>query len=169
MVKKETDDQKMELKYLYHEIDPLMLDILEQMLQFNPYFRPTTKELLLHPLFDKIRTEKEVIASNKVVIDVDENEFQQKYEWGNIFALPVPCSQPDQNEKELLLSALLIEGILDYLHQSSTSSPSPNQPGDGSCVCTSLPLFVADPRVRKLIDEACAPLDLHLTPVLHNS
>jgi len=59
--------------------------------------------------------------------------------------------------------------MLDYLCQSSTSSPPPDQPGHGDCVCTSLPLFAAHPRVQKLIDEAHDPLDLHPTPVLHNS
>lgn len=33
----------------------------------------------MHTVFDKIRTDKEVLASSKVVIDVDENEFSQKY------------------------------------------------------------------------------------------
>ena len=34
---------------------PELLNILESMLQFNPFFRPTAKELLKHPIFDKIR------------------------------------------------------------------------------------------------------------------
>ena len=32
-----------------------LLDIVESMLQFNPYFRPTVKELLSNRLFDSIR------------------------------------------------------------------------------------------------------------------
>lgn len=37
--------------------------------------RPTTKELLQHPVFDNIRTEREVQAPQKITIDVDENQF----------------------------------------------------------------------------------------------
>lgn len=96
-------------------------------------------------------------------------ECKQKCKCGNIFALHIPYSQPEQNEIEFLISTLLIEGMIDYLCQSSTRSPSYDQPGDGGCVCTSLPLFTADPRARTLIDEAQPPLDLHPTPVLHNS
>ena len=49
------------------------------MLQFNPYFRPTTKELLSHRLFDDIRTENEDQSICKIIIDVDENEFAPIY------------------------------------------------------------------------------------------
>ena len=47
------------LKDIYQGINEDLIDILEQMLQFNPYFRPTTKELLQHHVFDQIRTKKE--------------------------------------------------------------------------------------------------------------
>ena len=50
------------------------------MLEFNPYFRPTTKELLQHHVFDEVRTKKEIISAVKIVIDVDENELQSTYE-----------------------------------------------------------------------------------------
>lgn len=36
--------------------DPALKDILESMLQFNPYFRPSAKELLKHSYFDDIRS-----------------------------------------------------------------------------------------------------------------
>ena len=32
-----------------------ILDVLEQLLQFNPFFRPTARELLKHKIFDSIR------------------------------------------------------------------------------------------------------------------
>ena len=32
-----------------------LVDIMESLLEFNPYFRPTAKELLKHPIFDEIR------------------------------------------------------------------------------------------------------------------
>ena len=79
MLKTEATCKPSSLRSQYPEINPDLIDILDKMLQFNPYFRPTTKELIQHPIFDKIRTSKEVSASNSVVIDVDENELQQKY------------------------------------------------------------------------------------------
>ena len=49
------------------------------MLQVNPYFRPTTKELLQHHVFDDMRTKTELQSRSKIVIDVDENEYKQSY------------------------------------------------------------------------------------------
>jgi hypothetical protein len=49
------------------------------MLQFNPYFRPTAKELLKHKVFDSIRTDVEISAPNKILIDIDMNELTQTY------------------------------------------------------------------------------------------
>ena len=50
------------------------------MLQFNPYFRPTTKELLKHHLFDDIRTDKEFRSNYRIVMDCDEHSKYEKYE-----------------------------------------------------------------------------------------
>lgn len=36
--------------------NPDLEDVLGQMLQFNPYFRPSAKELLNHRYFDDVRT-----------------------------------------------------------------------------------------------------------------
>ena len=60
------------LKDLYPEISEDLVDILEQMLQFNPYFRPTTRELLKHHVFDDIRSKNEISSDYRIVIDVDE-------------------------------------------------------------------------------------------------
>ena len=49
------------------------------MLEFNPYFRPTAKELLKHRVFDNLRSGQEVSAPKKIVIDIDVNEFKQPY------------------------------------------------------------------------------------------
>ena len=43
------------------------------MLQFNPYFRPTAKELLKNKLFDKFRNENlEQAAPVKLTVDIDD-------------------------------------------------------------------------------------------------
>ena len=47
------------LNDIFPEISPDLIDVLEQMLQFNPYFRPTAKEMMKHPLFKGIRLKEE--------------------------------------------------------------------------------------------------------------
>ena len=32
-----------------------LVEVLDQLLQFNPYMRPTAKELLKHPIFNDVR------------------------------------------------------------------------------------------------------------------
>ena len=49
-----------------------LLQILSSLLEFNPYLRPTAKELLKHPIFNKIRIKpNEFYAPYKIVIDID--------------------------------------------------------------------------------------------------
>ena len=46
-----------------------LLNILKSMLHFNPYFRPTSRELLKNPVFDKVRIpEAEERAQYKIVL-----------------------------------------------------------------------------------------------------
>ena len=46
------------------------------MLEFNPYYRPTARELLNNPIFDKIRVKRmEQPAPKKIVIDIDKNKY----------------------------------------------------------------------------------------------
>ena len=74
------------LKDLYPEISEDLVDILEQMLQFNPHFRPTTKELLNHHAFDDIRTDMEITSNYKILIDVDDktnNAYDKQYQQHN--------------------------------------------------------------------------------------
>jgi serine/threonine protein kinase len=47
-------------------------DLLDKMLQFNPYFRVTVDEALAHPFFSKIRKEeKECLAENRITLEFD--------------------------------------------------------------------------------------------------
>jgi hypothetical protein len=53
------------------------------LLEFNPYFRPTARELLKHSLFDDIRIkENEVSADYKIIIEID-NKYPQNYQYGH--------------------------------------------------------------------------------------
>ena len=58
-----------------------ILGLLKEMLEFNPFFRPTAKECLQNKIFDSIRVAGlEVSAPFKINIDVDRNEHQCDYE-----------------------------------------------------------------------------------------
>lgn len=68
--------------------DPQLQDILESMLEFNPYFRPSAKELLNHPYFDSLlQSEFESYHPKKVVFrfdthegfDLDEMDFKVQF------------------------------------------------------------------------------------------
>ena len=49
-----------------------LVDILESMTEFNPYFRPSAKELLKNKIFDSIRKKKlEEKAPYKIMVDTD--------------------------------------------------------------------------------------------------
>ena len=53
------------------------------LLEFNPYFRPSARELLKHPVFDNIRIkENEVSADYKIIVEID-NKCPQNYEYGH--------------------------------------------------------------------------------------
>ena len=58
-----------------------MLEVLDLMLGFNHYFRPSARELLKHRIFDKIRIPNiEEPSPHKIVIDIDKNEYKQSYD-----------------------------------------------------------------------------------------
>ena len=66
---------------MFPETDSDLLRILESMLQFNPFFRPTAKELLQHHIFDKIRfSVNEADATHGIKIDMDENKYKRDYD-----------------------------------------------------------------------------------------
>jgi hypothetical protein len=48
------------------------MELLNDMLEFNPFFRPTAAELLTYKIFDKIRPKtKPIVAEHKIVIVPD--------------------------------------------------------------------------------------------------
>ena len=62
------------MKELFPYSNEDLVEILEQLLHFNPYMRPTAKELLKHPFFDNLRIpENEVNADHKIVVAIDLN------------------------------------------------------------------------------------------------
>ena len=49
-----------------------IIDVLEQLLEFNPYIRPKANEILQHPIFDSIRQPKlEIPLKKKINIKID--------------------------------------------------------------------------------------------------
>ena len=48
---------------------------MKSLLEFNPYFRPSAKELVAHPFFDDIRVvSNEHSSKEKLTLDVDKDE-----------------------------------------------------------------------------------------------
>lgn len=69
------------LSQIYPNTNREILDLLQQMLEFNPYFRPTAKECLQNRIFDEIRVPGlEAAAPFKINIECDRNEYQFDYE-----------------------------------------------------------------------------------------
>lgn len=64
-------------------------DLLEKMLDFNPYFRPSAKELIDHPYFDEVRCpDYEAHKPKRIQLDFDKDKH---YDLENIdfkFTLP---------------------------------------------------------------------------------
>ena len=56
------------IRELFSYANSDLLDILEQMLEFNPYFRPTTKQLLKNKIFDSIRIKSNEECSDKSIV-----------------------------------------------------------------------------------------------------
>jgi len=57
-----------------HSSDELV-NILDQMLQFNPHFRPSASELLKNKIFDEYRKDElEQPPPCKIVIDIDNEQ-----------------------------------------------------------------------------------------------
>jgi hypothetical protein len=51
----------------FSEVKPALLDILWSMLEYNPYFRPTAKELLKNKLFDGVRIDQNEQVPGKLI------------------------------------------------------------------------------------------------------
>ena len=66
-----------------------LIDILSKMLEFNPFFRPTARELLQHPVFNKLYDPRhDIQAPYKIYIDIDENEYTQIYSQKEGYSVP---------------------------------------------------------------------------------
>ena len=63
---------KQTLKDLFPSTSDDLLRILSTMLSFNPYFRPTAKDLLKNKIFDNIRIPSiEEPCPHKIVVNID--------------------------------------------------------------------------------------------------
>jgi mitogen-activated protein kinase 1/3 len=61
-----------DLKTIYPGIGEEAIDLLNQMLVFNPFFRPSVEECLDHPYFKQVRVPlKELEAEKEVFLDFE--------------------------------------------------------------------------------------------------
>ena len=61
------------VKQQFNACSPLMMDLVREMLEYNPFFRPSAKECLQNPIFDDIRVPAlERDAPEQITADIDE-------------------------------------------------------------------------------------------------
>ena len=70
------------MQELFPKSSPDLVDLVSQMLEFNPHFRPTALELLGNKIFDQIRNPKieKIKPDYKFKIKEDANELRFDYE-----------------------------------------------------------------------------------------
>ena len=57
---------------MFPDLDRVLIEMLESMLQVNPYMRPSASELLKNPIFDDMRfKDLEKGCQSKVQLEVD--------------------------------------------------------------------------------------------------
>lgn len=74
--------------------NPNLVSLAQQMLEFNPYFRPTCMQLLENPIFDQVRQPaNQEPAPFKIKIGIDVGDYAVDY---------VNCSEDDSIRHKLL-------------------------------------------------------------------
>ena len=72
---------QIDLDKIFPDIDPILIEMLKDMLQVNPYMRPSASELLKHPIFDSMRfKDLEKGCQSKIELEVDSD---QSYDYEN--------------------------------------------------------------------------------------
>ena len=69
------------LKEWFPKTEVRLLHILEEMLQINPYMRPSAQQLLKNSIFDSVRmSQNEITAPFKIVININQEFCAIDYE-----------------------------------------------------------------------------------------
>ena len=74
---------KSDISSKFSKSSPELVDLLKQMLEINPHFRPSAKQLLKHKVFDSVRQEQDskmAAAHFRVKIKMDINEDAINYQ-----------------------------------------------------------------------------------------
>ena len=67
--------QREDLQSRYKGADPKAIDLLNKMLQFNPFFRISVDQALEHPFFADVRNPtKEIMSSDPVTVDFEQED-----------------------------------------------------------------------------------------------
>lgn len=75
-------EPKESLKEQFNSASPQLLELLELLLQINPYYRPSASTLLKMSIFDKVRSQADdslMKLNHKIIIKVD-SKFPVDYE-----------------------------------------------------------------------------------------
>jgi mitogen-activated protein kinase 1/3 len=64
--------ERIDFQKKYPGASPEAVDLINKMLQFNPYFRITIEEALMHPFFTKVKKpHKEMVSEVKISLDFE--------------------------------------------------------------------------------------------------
>ena len=70
--------ERVDLQQKYPGADEESIDLLNKMLQINPYFRISVEDALNHPCFSKVKKlSKEVVAENAVNIEFEDQNMDK--------------------------------------------------------------------------------------------
>jgi serine/threonine protein kinase len=68
-------------KDFFPDADPKIVDVLSQLLEFNPYYRPTARHLLQNSLFDEIRQKQQELPSKiRIKLHIDKEKYYKDVE-----------------------------------------------------------------------------------------
>ena len=95
------------------------------------------------------------VIENKIPVDYAEITCEG---CGQEFTLPAPKNVHSEGMANIDITQQLIDGNLDYLHKSTASILSIDQPGCGGCDYAGIGKWTVDKRATHVINKACSAM-----------